>query len=130
MPTFDDLGDFLSPTLDLPVGGRIYKVPSPPAKDGLRLQAIFSGAYFAVSGEKPERAGATTLDDTDERDLYKVSLGPVHDEMIADGCTWEQVKHAGITAFIWHVAGASAALAYWTSPKGETVPKARKSSST
>lgn len=128
MPTFDDLGELLSPTLDLPVGGRTYRVPSPPAETGLRLQAIFAGAYFAVSGDKV-RGGKTSLDDDEEQDIYAASLGPVYAQMVEDGCTYEQIKHAGLTAFIWHTAGASAAEAYWSSPMGTSAPKAPPSSS-
>lgn len=122
MPTFDDLGEALAPTLDLPVAGRIYKVPSPPAVVGLRMQALFSGAAAHRLAGVPA-SKAMVLDDEQEIDLYRDALGPVHAEMVDDGCTLEQIKHAGMTAFIWHVAGVELARTYWQTPAGGT-PKA------
>lgn len=120
MPEFDDLGAYLSPTLDLPVAGTTYKVPSPPALVGLRLQAAWAvtNARQAGVAAKAHHAALVAADDG-ATSLEQDALGPVYDQMLADGVSTEVLNHAGMTAYLWVVAGERAARLWWVTPLGE-----------
>lgn len=119
MPEFEDIDAFLAPTLDLPVAGKVYRVPSPPAAVGLRLQASFAVSAARRAQVEPRRRHVALLVDDPETSLEQDALGPVYGEMLADGVNLETINHAGMTAYLWIVAGESAARAYWVAPKGE-----------
>lgn len=108
---FAALDELFDDTLTLPFGSRAYVIPSPTAADGLRVQQITSLAARLVSGG--EAVDTTLLDDDDERDLLRMCLGPVYDEMQADGITWSKMRHAGLTAMFWIVSGPETAEKYW-----------------
>ncbi|MFJ6052302.1 hypothetical protein [Streptomyces sp. NPDC092307] len=107
---FEDLGELLDESIELPVGGRLYTVPAPSAEIGLRTQALIHAAAVAADGG---RADEQVLGDAAERNLYRDVLGPAHDEMIADGVMWPTLKHAAITAMVWIAQDKAAAERYW-----------------
>lgn len=120
MPELDDLGEYLSRTLDLPVAGKTYRVPSPPARVGLRLQAGWAVTAARRAGVDPKQHQVRILaTDDGSTSLEQDALGPVYDEMLADGVTVETITHAGMTAYLWIVAGERAARAWWVAPLGE-----------
>lgn len=120
MTQFEDIGEYLSPTLDLPLAGKTYKVPSPPAAVGLRLQASWAISNATAAGSAPKAHHlATFAADDGSTSFEQDALGPVYDEMLADGVSIEQLTHAGMTAYLWVVAGERAARAWWVSPLGE-----------
>ncbi len=123
MPQFtEDLDDFQSPTLDLRVAWKVYQIPSPPARVGLRLQAAFSVAAARHNGTDPKPAHARAVaDDEWATTLEQDALGPVYDQMIADDVPLPAIQHAGMTAYLWIVAGEAAARAYWLSPVGKAL---------
>jgi len=118
---FKDLEDFLDPTLVLPIRGKKYVVPSPPADLGLRVQRLVALGNAAANGLdlSPEDLASIDLDDDEERDLLPRLLGSAYGEMVADGLPWEWVKHAGTTALMWVGLGYEAAEAFWSSAVGE-----------
>lgn len=131
MPELEDLGDLLSPTLDLPVAGKVYHVPSPPALVGLRLQAAWAVTHARRAGTTPKSRYMQLLaDDDGATTLEQDALGPVHDEMLADGVSVDVLNHAGFTAYLWAVAGEQAARAYWAAPLGKALTRPLPSTST
>ncbi|MFK0217948.1 hypothetical protein ACIQWN_07095 [Streptomyces vinaceus] len=108
---FEELGELLDESIELPVAGRLYAVPAPSAEIGLRTQALIHAAAVAADGGRPDEQ---VLGDAAERDLYRDVLGPAHDEMIADGVKWPTLKHAAITAMVWIAQDKTAAERYWT----------------
>jgi hypothetical protein len=82
--------------------GKTYKVPSPDARTGLWLTGLADTAMAALRG------GAMTagererlkLDDDEEKSLYQRVLGPVYDEMIADGVSWTALQKVGQDAYL------------------------------
>lgn len=94
--TLRDLREFFDAGLALPIGGKTYRVPGPP------MTAV-------------ERLRTTILTLTDQQELDEIAalLGPVHDEMLADGVAWPEYVHAGRTALYHHVLGAETASAHW-----------------
>jgi hypothetical protein len=120
MPQFDDVTAFLSPTLDLPWAGKTYRVPSPPALVGLRLQAAWAVTNAKAAGVDAKAHHLRLLNDDDgSTSLEQDALGPVYDEMVADRVPLEVLNHAGMTAYLWIVAGDDAAKAWWESPAGK-----------
>lgn len=115
MAQFRDLSEFLDQSLRLPVRGTEYEIPPIDGETGLRFTALFNAGVDAVQGKKTPGVTNTELDDVAERDLYRDALGPVHDQMLADGCTWPEIKHTALTAFVYWTAGDEAAEAYWAS---------------
>jgi hypothetical protein len=113
---FKDLEEFFDDALRLPVGGKEYVIASPDAETGLWCQTMVERA-----GEIERRRAAgddvahETLDDEQETDLYRRVLGATHDEMVADGLSWEKLKHCGMTAFLWAAGNKTSAEKYWES---------------
>lgn len=114
---FKDLRDFFDGSLELPVGGKLYKVPPISAEDGLWAQALMDLAVRAATGGDPGDAAA--LDDDDERNLYQRMLGSAYDEMITDGLDWPSLQRCGTTAYLHFTAGEAAALKFWEEGPGE-----------
>ncbi|WP_086705591.1 DUF7426 family protein [Streptomyces antimycoticus] len=108
---FEALDELWDDTLTLPFGATEYVIPSPSAEDGLRVQKIISLAARLQSGG--EAVDTTLLDDEEERDLLELCLGPVLEEMLADGIPWSRVRHAGLTAMFWVASGPEVAEKYW-----------------
>lgn len=113
MAKFEALGELLDDTLTLPAGGKLYTICAPSAETGLRTQAMVQAAAAAAQNGEGDAADAEVLNDAGERDLYRDVLGDVHDEMIADGVSWPELKHCAITATIWIAAGTEQAETYW-----------------
>lgn len=112
---FKDLDEFFDPSLQLPIRGKTYVIESPDAKTGLFVQGMMSLAADARAGldVNPADLQALKLDDDEERDLHKRLLGPVYDEMLADGVRWHQIQHVGHTVIFWVIRGKAFAEAYW-----------------
>lgn len=114
--TFEALDDFLDDWLDLPVKGsdgvqRTYRIPSPPAEDGLRVERITTmAARMMATGKEPD---AQALDDDEELDLYRMCLGDDVYEAMRTEVPWSRFKLAGLTAMYWITADRETAHAYW-----------------
>ncbi|MYY08829.1 hypothetical protein GT204_07905 [Streptomyces sp. SID4919] len=108
---FEALEELFDDALELPVKGKTYKIPSPSAEDGLKIQRITTMAARLVDGG--EAVDTDLLDDDEETDLIRLCLGPVYDDLLADGVDWAWLRHAGLTAMFWITAGADAAMTYW-----------------
>lgn len=126
MPEFDAIDEFLAPVLKLPVGGKTYEVPSPPALVGLRLQAAFAVSNSRVAGVEPKAKWVALLTEDTSTSLEEDALGPVYQEMIADGVDIDTLNHAGMTAYLWVVAGTGAAMANWY--RGKALSPSRSTS--
>lgn len=113
MARFEALDELFDECLELPVQGKTYKIPSPSAEDGLRVQRITTMATKLF--DKGEAVDTELLDDDEERDLIELCLGPVQAEMVANKVDWSWLRHAGLTAMFWITAGADAAEKYWAS---------------
>ncbi|TMR97533.1 DUF7426 family protein [Nonomuraea basaltis] len=123
MANFADLDSFFDDGLSLPVGGKLYRIPAPSAEVGLYCQTLAESGMDAANGkDNPEAA----LDDVRELDLYRRVLGPVYDELIADGVSWPKIKHCGVTAFMWVAGSSDAAAAYWERGPEAAAPEAAK----
>ncbi|MFE7017555.1 hypothetical protein ACFVAQ_45050 [Streptomyces sp. NPDC057651] len=109
---FEAVDELLADGLELPLGGKTYRVPAPSAEIGLRTTAIMQAAAVAADGGQ---ADEQVLADAAERDLYRDVLGSAHDEMVANGVQWTALKHAAITAMVWIVQSKEAAERYWNS---------------
>jgi len=92
-----DLSALFGATIDYPgvpskehPGGKTYRVPSPSAEVGARLTA-YAALGLKLAAGRPltddERA-SLNLDDEQEKTFYRDVLGPVYDEMLADGIEW------------------------------------------
>lgn len=113
---FDALDDLLDDALELPVRGRdgqtrTYRIPSPSAEDGLRIQKISALATRLIAGGEP--LSTEILNDNEEIDLIHDALGTAEAEMIADGVDWAWRRHAGITAYLWITQGTEQAQQFW-----------------
>ncbi|MET9729675.1 hypothetical protein ABZZ79_03110 [Streptomyces sp. NPDC006458] len=114
--TFEALDQFLDDYLELPVSGRdgqtrVYRIEDPSAEDGIKIEKITSlAARLAAGGKAPD---APVLDDDEERDLYRLCLGDVYDELLDDGVRWGQFKHVALTSMFWVVADKETAAEFW-----------------
>ena len=115
--TFEALGDFLDDYLELPVlckdgQTRLFRVPSPPAEDGLRVETITkAAATLYQNGTEPDQE---LLDDREERTLFALVLGDVHDEILTE-VTWTRFRHVALTAMVWILNDRDAAAKFWSS---------------
>lgn len=86
--------------------GRVYRIPSPSAKDGLRLARLASLAVRA-NDEDPgakvteDDLASIDLDDAEERDLYRMALGSAYQEMLDDGVSWVRIQRLGRYMFFY-----------------------------
>ncbi|MEU6822799.1 hypothetical protein ABZ921_19405 [Streptomyces atriruber] len=107
---FEALDELLDESLELPIGGRTYKIPAPSAEIGLRTQALINAAAVAADGG---RVDEQVLGDAAERDLYREVLGDAHERMVADAVPWPALKHSALTAMVWIAQDKSAAERFW-----------------
>lgn len=113
---FEALGEFLDDYLKLPVRGddgemRTYRIPSPSALDGLRVEQITTAAAkLFLNGTEPDKE---LLNDDKEKDLFRLVLGPVHDEIAAD-LSWTRFRHVALTAMVWILNDRNTAATYWS----------------
>lgn len=114
---FGELDDFIDDSITLPGvpgrdGKKDYDVEAVDGADGIWAQRLLAEVERArESGD----ADAGKLDDGDERLLYQRMLGPVMDQMIADGVKWPRISHAAMTVYFWTTVGRDKAVAYWKS---------------
>ncbi|AQS70840.1 hypothetical protein [Streptomyces pactum] len=114
---FEALEDFLDDYLKLPVlckdgQTRVFSIPSPPAEDGLRVDTITkAAAKLFLDGTEPDQE---VLDDAEERDLFRLVLGDVHDDMLAQ-VKWSRFRHAAMTAMVWVLNDRDTAAKFWGS---------------
>ena len=97
---FQKLEEFFEGSCILPISGKKYRVPEPPALFGLKLKMLYSD---------PERV----ITDSEELRLMRELLGPVWDEMNADEVRYSSMIHAGRTALIWYGLTPEAAKTFW-----------------
>jgi len=109
---FEKLGELLDSTLKLPIGDKLYTVPPPSGRTGLRVQAIMQAAAVAADGGEVD---TVLLADAAERDMYADVLGAAHAEMVTDDVDWPMIKHSAVTAMVWIVQDKAAAERYWNS---------------
>lgn len=114
-----DLRGLLDQDLELPIGGKTYKIPPPPARVGLRLQLMRDAASMQAAGVELSDAdrGLLKVEDDEESGFYGWALGPVYREMVEDDCTLPEIKVAAGAAFIYWTAAPTQAVAdleaYW-----------------
>jgi hypothetical protein len=92
--------EFDEPPLEFPIGGKTYVLPEYSIPAGLKLSDIISGKD--KDGE--QLAGEA---------LWRLLLGPLWDEMIADGVPLRAATRAGITALADYQYGREFAEATW-----------------
>jgi hypothetical protein len=135
---FQDLSEFFTPGLTLPIRGKEYHIPEAPAADGLRLMQLVAangldgntetrealkllGATWVVEDEElpvfdPE-TGLQAIDDDGNSVTRTVAMGRwaggLYDEMSADGLSMDEIIHAGITALVKTAQGLAEAEKFW-----------------
>lgn len=116
-----DLAEFFDDTFPLPISGKVYVVPSPPARLGLQFVATAEIARRRRAGLEVSEAelASLELDDDEERQWQARVLGSAFAEMVADDVPWTWLKHAANTAYAWHIAGRAAAERVWAAPAGD-----------
>lgn len=101
----------MTSSLTLPVNGKDYTIPSPPARIGLALQASYAITQARRNGQDPppyavERAARyddmTTAMDED-------CLGPAWEQMIDDDVPLDDLRRAATAAYTWIVTGSESA---------------------
>lgn len=113
---FKILEEFQDDALTLPVrlpSGKVqeFRIPSPPAEDGLRVQTLMEqGARMADTGTPMD---TEVLDDAQELDLFQTALGSAYPELTAAGLDWSRFRHVAMTAVMWITAGLEVAERYW-----------------
>ncbi|MFG3090687.1 hypothetical protein ACGGAI_23985 [Streptomyces antibioticus] len=126
---FEALDEFLDDYLELPVKGRdgqtrVYRIEDPEAEDGIRIERITTlAARLAAGGKAPD---TQVLDDDEERDLFRMCLGDVYDQLLADGVRWARFKHVALTAMFWITADKATALEFWRSGQGKAPNRAAR----
>lgn len=125
--SFQELDEFFDDTLELPIRGKIYKIPSPDGETGLWCQRVFEVGARVESGQKvpASQSAKLQLNDNDERELYDRVLGPAKQEMLDDGLTWARISAAAQTAIIWIATDRTTAEKYWNEQVVGGGPKAQ-----
>ncbi|MDQ0894424.1 DUF7426 family protein [Agromyces ramosus] len=98
MTQLREYNEFADGPLEFPIGGKVYTAPEVSIPLGLRLNNI-------ATGEAEQDLPAV--------ELYKLLLGPVWDEMIADGVPLNAAMRAGMVAMNDFQYGREYAVATW-----------------
>lgn len=91
--------------------GKVYRIPSPDAETGLRLTGLANIAAKAAQNMTVQNSDVAKLkmDDDEERDFMAQVMGPVRDEMIADGVSWVTIQRMNQYAFAYFAVSPQAA---------------------
>jgi hypothetical protein len=103
-----DLGAFLDDDgLDIPIGGKTYRVSSPDGETGLRLAALANlSVSVADETQVSERdRDRLRLSDQEEHDFLRDVLGSTLDELLADGVSWVRIQRLGRYCFLYFTLG-------------------------
>ena len=122
--SFKILEEFLGDCLELPVRCtdgevRTFRIPSPPAEDGLMIEKIMAEWLRAADGGAPLNSQA--LDDAEELDLYRMALGTAYDD-VHKHCDWSRFRHVAMTAVMWITGGLDLAEQYWNADGDPKAP--------
>ncbi|NJP70046.1 hypothetical protein [Streptomyces sp. C1-2] len=115
--TFEALGDFLDDWLELPIRmpdgqTRVWRIPSPPASTGLRVEQLTkAAAKLYLGGAAPD---TEVLSDAEEKDLFKLLLGPLYPEL-AEALPWTRFRHVALTTLVWILNDRDTAAQFWSS---------------
>lgn len=131
MAKFGELTKYLKPEHEMTVKGKTYVLPLVTGDLGVwcRLLAQMTGELHAASSEEEMRAAIERISDLPELpggpnvDLANRMLGPVYQEMLADGVEDPYIQFCAATAYIAVIAGDAKAEEYWNS--GGNLPEAR-----
>jgi hypothetical protein len=112
-----DLTEVLNLQLRLPIRGTTYVVDPPPANIGAHLVNRLALGIAADAGLpiNDEDRGQLIVDDEDMPDFGRQCLGPVYDQMLADGISHPELEFATTTAFYAWTLGLEFAEQYWES---------------
>ena len=97
---FKDLSEFFDPDLRLPIRGKTYTITSPNAEQGIKIRAMFADDEHVVTNDE-------------ELAEIRAMLGPVWDEMQADGVSWIEMMHAGRTALMYYGISPAIGETHW-----------------
>lgn len=100
MTALKEYNEVAEAALQLPIRGKVYTLPAVDIQTGLRLNAI------TTQGAEPDLAAV---------ELYKLALGPVWDEFIADDVPLNAAMRAGMVAINNFMYGRDYAAATWES---------------
>lgn len=92
--------EFAPEPLAFPIGSKLYVLPPLDYRLGLRLQQILAGDDDSLNDAKGE-------------DLFQLVLGPLWDEMKADGVPLEAMQRAGFVALADYQYGRAMAEKVW-----------------
>ncbi|MDV6309905.1 DUF7426 family protein [Gordonia amicalis] len=110
----DDLDQFLSPTVDLPIGGNTYQV-KPSAAQILKIIRTFERKGRETSLVDVWALGADLLGATldPETDVITGAEGSVWSQMEADGVAGEQILRAAQSLVLRYQRGVHEAATFW-----------------
>lgn len=100
MTDLRDYSAFAEKPLTFPINGKKYILPPLSIEAGIALADIVSGKDKAFAKK-------------DGVELWKLLLGPLWDEMVADGVPIDAATRAGLTALADHQYGREIAEATW-----------------
>jgi hypothetical protein len=100
MAELSDYSKFAEGPLEFPINGKRYVLPEQGIEAGITLAGIVSGKNKAAA----RMEGV---------ELWKLLLGPLWDEMIADGVPLAAATRAGLTALADHQYGRDVAEITW-----------------
>ncbi len=128
---YRDLEEFLDPQLRLPWRGKTYTIPPPDYQLGLRMQRLILAGLAALRAapadvEDDAEPDVELLGDDDERELYPRLLGPVLEQLVADGASWPVIARFGLTAFVHYTAGEEAGQAAWEGKEPPSLNRAQR----
>jgi hypothetical protein len=114
---FKPLQRFLDDALILPVPcrdgtERRFRIPSPSAEDGLRVEMLTTAAARLAMGGSA--GNEEVLGDDDERHIFRLVLGDMHDDILRH-VDWALFRHIAFTAMAWIVNDRDGAETYWNS---------------
>jgi hypothetical protein len=118
MSGFKNLYEVFDGRLALPAGEKMYYIPEPDEELGLWCTAFCTAGIAAQSGQDlppGHKLPPLVLDDEQEKAMYIRILGPVWDDLNADGYGFATQRQFALTALLWIGLGEDAAQTFWNS---------------
>lgn len=99
--------------LEVPIGGKTYRIKPISADLGLRFQDLMAVTAKAQAGKETTDLDIEILSDSAEQDFYMEALGEAGEQMLRDGVTFVELKTAALFAIIHAVYGEEMAERFW-----------------
>ena len=106
-----ELGDYLSPVLGIPIGGKTYRVQAITAQNAIIIEKSMNAAAVDLQNGADPNSIELASDDTEDEYLTRV-LGDTYQELLDGGASMIAIKHVVSIVLAWNFNSFEKAVEY------------------